>query len=255
MQETHSLNVPTSDLSRDSDESRSVKQYASARHRATWTVAGLTAVALSLLFVIIANIVQVVQLNQAIAGNPPTRAELERSDRFLQYGGIGYALAFLISAVSYSMWFHRAYRNLPALGAKNLLTKPGWAVGCWFIPILNLFRPFQAAREIVVYSNPGYAGDKLASDVGAPDLLKLWWATWIIGNVLARVAMKVTESAEDASALVAARSIHALDDIILLSAAILAIFIVRRATRDQEERALRLNNPNAVLPSLDEGRA
>ena len=57
-------------------------------------------------------------------------------------------LVWLGTATAVLMWVHRAYRNLPALGARDMAYSPGWAVGWWFIPFLNLVRPYQVVREI-----------------------------------------------------------------------------------------------------------
>jgi Domain of unknown function (DUF4328) len=38
-------------------------------------------------------------------------------------------IGFVLTGIVFLMWIHRAYSNLPALGARNLETSPGWAVG------------------------------------------------------------------------------------------------------------------------------
>ena len=42
-----------------------------------------------------------------------------------------------------------------ALGANNLKYTPKWAVGCFFVPFLNLVMPYQVVREIWKASNGG----------------------------------------------------------------------------------------------------
>ena len=43
-------------------------------------------------------------------------------------------------------WIHRAYSNLSFVGCKNRDWKG--ARLCWFIPFVNLVRPFQVTREL-----------------------------------------------------------------------------------------------------------
>ena len=62
---------------------------------------------------------------------------------------LGGILMAIITGIIYLMWLHRAYQNLPALGVTKLDATPGWAVGYYFIPILNLFRPYQTMVEIL----------------------------------------------------------------------------------------------------------
>ena len=42
---------------------------------------------------------------------------------------------FIATGIFFLLWFHRAYRNLPALGDRRYGT--GWAIGGWFVPVLG----------------------------------------------------------------------------------------------------------------------
>src|SRR5438093_12382214 len=65
-----------------------------------------------------------------------------------------YFLAFIPGAFGFLTWLQRAYRNLPALHATELRYTPGWAVGSWFIPLVNLFAPHQVVSELWKASDP-----------------------------------------------------------------------------------------------------
>lgn len=81
-------------------------------------------------------------------------AEIQANDsRQLAVGGLHF-LVFFVTAIIFMTWFHRAYANLEPLGNPSLTFTPGWAVGCWFVPILNLYRPLQIAQEIWGKSDP-----------------------------------------------------------------------------------------------------
>ena len=73
------------------------------------------------------------------------------------------------------------------MGARALITTPGWAVGSFFIPILNLFRPYQAMRDLLKASR------QPARWRSVPDspVVSLWWALWLIGYVVHRVAFQM----------------------------------------------------------------
>ena len=94
-----------------------------------------------------------------------------------------YSGVYLVSAVLFIMWFRRAYYNLN-VAAHNTIYSDGWVAGFWFIPIVNLFRPYQLMKEMYNKTNDLLADDikgcisqKSVSDVG------LWWALWIISNI------------------------------------------------------------------------
>lgn len=100
---------------------------------------------------------------------------------------IASSVVFLASVVVVCMWIHRAHANLHELGHEGLEYTPGWAIGWYFIPIANLFKPFQAMREL--WSESHSLTDNY-SDV-APGNLGLWWAMWIIGNILGNISTRM----------------------------------------------------------------
>lgn len=63
--------------------------------------------------------------------------------------GIVYIVAYIITSVFFLMWFRRAYNNLHQK-VENLSFTEGWAVGSWFVPILNLIRPYQIMKELYI---------------------------------------------------------------------------------------------------------
>ena len=90
----------------------------------------------------------------------------------------------LLTAVCFGMWIVRANRNVRALGAEGLPFSPGSAVGSFFIPILNLFHPYQAMRDLLKASR---SPANWNVQPGSP-LLPLWWALWLITPVVEGIA-------------------------------------------------------------------
>lgn len=56
-------------------------------------------------------------------------------------------IAFLAMLFFFVRWFWIAYRNLLFLGADLSFTS-SWAIWGWFIPIINLFRPYKMIEEV-----------------------------------------------------------------------------------------------------------
>jgi len=61
---------------------------------------------------------------------------------------------FALTALAFVVWFYRAYENLRPLGVENLRWGSGWAIGGWFVPLLNLVRPKSLANDIWRGSDP-----------------------------------------------------------------------------------------------------
>ena len=57
-------------------------------------------------------------------------------------------IAFLITGVLYLRWIYRANSNARQLGATGMRFTSGWSIGFCFIPIMNLWKPYQTMKEI-----------------------------------------------------------------------------------------------------------
>lgn len=85
----------------------------------------------------------------------------------------------LITVIIFAMWIYRAAANVVAARVPGFSYTPGWAVGWYFIPIANLFKPFSAMRQIWNASH-GERDRQLNHTSG---LLALWWGCWILSSI------------------------------------------------------------------------
>lgn len=97
--------------------------------------------------------------------------------------GLVYLVVYIVLVVFWMMWVHLTYRNLRPLGAEGLAYSPGWAVGYNFIPILNLFRPYQVMRETWRASDPRHAGGTHWMAIAAPALIGVWWTMYLLSHL------------------------------------------------------------------------
>lgn len=88
-------------------------------------------------------------------------------------------VALALCAVALA-WIHRAHASLREQGIA-LDNSPGWAVGSYFIPLVNLVAPYRAMREL--YNRSHGEVDELAH--ATVDEVQTWWFTYVIGLTLA----------------------------------------------------------------------
>ena len=131
-----------------------------------------------------------------------TNLEAEPSDQteqLLLIGSFGFAvitvLVFLVAAVAVCMFMHRSNRNARVLGATQMEHAPGWSVGYWFIPILNLFRPYQAMKEL--YQSSTSPNGSSWRDVEPSSMLGPWWGCWLIGGMISRAVNRMESKSVD----------------------------------------------------------
>jgi hypothetical protein len=146
-------------------------------------------------------------------------------------GGIGYTIAFIASVVLVAMWIHRAHANLHEAGLSvDLDFTPGWAVGWYFIPIANLFKPYQAMREL--WNASTTRGESFSAS--APAAINAWWATWIIGNIISNISTRMSLSA-DAEISALSATFGAISSLVIIPCAWLLIGLIRDITAAQRD--------------------
>jgi hypothetical protein len=97
----------------------------------------------------------------------------------------GAALFGIVAAITFFVWLYRVSANVHALGASELSAGPGFAVGMYFIPVMNLIMPFLAMGEI------------WKASIDAPQwkmqkgtlLIPLWWFLQIATGIAAIVIL------------------------------------------------------------------
>jgi Domain of unknown function (DUF4328) len=146
-------------------------------------------------------------------------------------------IGLVLTAIAFLMWIHRAYSNLPALGARNLETSPGWAVGWYFVPIANLVKPYSTMVEIVRHSNPQGIGINARATSTA--IVGFWWLFYLAQGVIGSfAAMTVKGGIETHSidAMMNGTEITMAGKILSIVAALIAILVVMRVDKEQDER-------------------
>lgn len=149
---------------------------------------------------IISGYMQYSLLGRMAQGNY-SMMEAELNDLRQMLIGYIYIITFVISAVFFIMWFRRAFFNVHQL-SRRLRYSEGWAAGAWFVPIMNLFRPFQIMSEMVnetrsiLVSRSLISKDKLNSS-----LLGLWWTAWIANSLFGNFVYRYANNAETVDSL------------------------------------------------------
>jgi hypothetical protein len=144
---------------------------------------------------------------------------------------IGYVLfflAFLASVVVISLWIHRAHANLFAAGIEYLDFTPGWSIGWFFVPIANLWLPFQAMRELWHASH----GARDTFTARAPGIMTAWWTAWIVGNILDNASVRMAWS-ENPELVHYGLAVGAVGSVLTIVAAWFLLQIVARVTEAQ----------------------
>ena len=157
----------------------------------------------------------------------------------------------ILMAILFLVWIHRANKNARVLGARDMEFTPGWSVGYFFVPIANLFKPYQAVKEIWKASNPEGTHDW--REAPASPILGLWWASWLLRNILGQIAFRSAWHAQSVSEMQIATWINFWSDFFEIPAAVLVLLVIRGIHTMQENKFANLGDIPEVLPADDYG--
>ena len=144
--------------------------------------------------------------------------DISSADWFLMLGGVIYTLSFIGSVIAFSMFSHRAMKNLHAWESRSADMSPGWTVGWYFIPFANLWKPFEAMTQI-------WDG---TTEVTSPKVsiypkIGLWWMFWILTNISANVSFRTSMNGDFTESSI---KFVAIADIVSSVTGLIAIFVI-----------------------------
>lgn len=168
-----------------------------------------------------------------------SREAAEHQDNRVHSAVIATLLTELVTAGVFIGWFATLVRRLHALRPGEFRHRAGWAIGAWFVPILNLIRPKQIADD-AWHAAAGRA-------VRVPGAFHLWWALYLIGNATTYIGSRLTDS-DDPDMLMTGDRLAGAGHGISALAAILAIVVVVRLDAAARNAPALAAQPAQVAP-------
>jgi hypothetical protein len=139
-----------------------------------------------------------------------------------EFGLVGLA----VTGILFIIWLHQIVTDLHRLRPGRMRYGPGWAIGGWFVPFLNLARPKQVVDDAWRSSAPPGRYEP-----GHPMLRNLWWFTYLVQGVVFLVVRDIgAGNGSAASGLAGQDRTSACGYGISIIAAVLAILVVRALT-------------------------
>ncbi len=145
---------------------------------------------------------------------------------------LGNGLMLVATYIVFGMWIYRAAANVDAAMVPGFRYTPGWAVGWYFIPIANFYKPFAAMRQIWNASHGNGNGDLDRAD----PLLVYWWGLWTLTGIASYFAFRSGLDPGNAAEARSALEAETLSSLLSLALYPLAYRLVDRITRAQNER-------------------
>jgi hypothetical protein len=156
--------------------------------------------------------------------DPEWTVRASASDDRVSALSVAYLGAFVAAAAVWTMWLRRCYENLHSFEERNLRFSVAQATWCWYIPFVNIVRPYQVTYETL----------ERTTHNGRTSLVGLWWAWNFFGGITANAVGKLPIN--NGQELQTSSLAWAFESLIALCSAFIAIMLVWRVTRAQQSR-------------------
>jgi hypothetical protein len=163
--------------------------------------------------------------------------------------GVLELIIYVTTVVFFLMWLYRSYNNLRAFNSRIPLDhSPGWAVGSFFVPFVNLAVPYRAVKEVWQKSWP--AEETLLYAPSPPATFPVWWTFWLLSSFAGNISMRLSfnENVPENAATIASIVASGLS----IVAAAFAYLVVDAIDKRQEEtsRKVNLEKPSGPPPPI-----
>lgn len=221
------------------------EKYISLNSKTTWLISLLSFTILVSIIAMIADISQMNLIQRAIDGHSISEIDAAENDSRVQTIAIFQIFVFITTAIFFLIWKNQAYKNLDPLNATEREYSSGWAVGAYFVPFLNLFRPFQIMREIWKGSDPNFINNSNINNISwkvAPSntILPLWWTFFLIDSFFGNLSFRMSNQMNTIQQIQNYSTVTLISDIIGIPSAIILIILAKNLNKRQEEKYKKL---------------
>lgn len=156
---------------------------------------------------------------------------LESPGEIIGYLAIVFLLIFFVGGIIVFKWIKLANKNVRALGAKNLEFSPGWAVGWFFVPIANLFKPYKVMNEIWSATHSPENWEKNENHRA----VQKWWGLWIGSSGLMQLSNNLEKKADSVDKIIQLSYINIGGEILWIFLCLCFLTLVTRISTVQVE--------------------
>jgi len=230
-----------------------IEGFQSGRTRTRWATGGLLLAMVGALWAISADASRLQLALRVLGGQEISLDAAHTSDIFVAVTAFSEAALLVVAVVLFLVWLYRAVSNANRLAFWMRFT-PGWAVGWFFIPIANLFRPLQVVREVWRVCDPSPAAGTAAGrrDLRVSPLVPVWWAAWLLSDI---VGGAVAVSTERPTSVVDIRNLALaglVTDALLIASLFTTILLVRRVEAREVAKAAALARAATLAEEMTE---
>lgn len=158
--------------------------------------------------------------------------------------GLPPLVLLFVNAFAVCQWMYRCYLNLEAVKTPGLKDKATMAAAYWFVPLVNIIKPYYVTKEIFIASDSAdtEAIRKDLRKAAVPGYLPLWWTCWVGQGLIGQLSYHWAKSEGKLSVPSNyVDLVNAIANLLSVVAGILLIKIVKEITARQQAKIPELN--------------
>lgn len=142
---------------------------------------------------------------------------------------------YLPTAIVFIAWFFRMRRNTGLLAPDRFRNGPGWAIGAWFIPLVNLWMPYRIALDMWGAATLlPEEGERYRTRIWP---VNLWWGSFVFSVLFNRYAGTKYDGAAKVTEIRDRVTLYMAADVVNIVAAAAAVYFAVRLTSMQRLKA------------------
>ena len=175
---------------------------------------------------------QLLLLESVQKGEEVTDVMIASNDSRVQLVAISYLVLFVISAFTFIQWFRRAYYNLSL--RTSCTYGEGWAAGGWFVPFMNLLRPYRIMTELSTKTT-NLINIKSRNTVEDNSfIIGLWWTLWIIGNFASKLITRRNADSDTIEGLLKSTQFDIVLSAFFIPLSIVTVLMIKSYSKKEE---------------------
>lgn len=154
-----------------------------------------------------------------------------------------YSFVLMGTGLTFALWIYQANKNCRALGAKSMQFTPGWCIGWFLIPVLQMWMPYKAIKEI--WKSSSDANHWAMVDSSA--VMKLWWFCYLLSGLFECLAVRAMLKADEMSEIINATNFMIVKNLLSYPLCISAMIMINEIyNRQMSQRDLRMGKNKAI---------
>ncbi|MCX7708673.1 MAG: DUF4328 domain-containing protein [Clostridia bacterium] len=187
---------------------------------------------------VFSGLMEISLVSQAKEGVQISQTAADGNDARQGIIGIFQMVLTLVFFILFLVWVNRSNKNLAPLGVSYKQFSSGWAVGWFFVPIANIYKPYRVVSEIwdscssirVSVNGVNFTQKTPGGIVG------LWWGMWLLSNFAGQLAFRLTMRAGTMNTIYAASVVSVISDITSIISEFASAYLVYKITSLQIEK-------------------